>query len=117
VIGFALASPGEAEQFLLRVGKAAFASDLVQPGRQLSVMRAVQLPPIGVIIAHRNSAAIPTRTSAAVMIVTTNRNARQFFSRSQPGKLHLDEFEIVSNRVQVAAGLSARLARRLAPAR
>ena len=56
MIGFALASPGEAEQFLLRVGKAAFASDLVQPGRQLSVMRAVQLPPIGVIIAHRNSA-------------------------------------------------------------
>jgi hypothetical protein len=51
------------------------------------------------------------------MIVTTNRNARQFFSRSQPGKLHLDEFEIVSNRVQVAAGLSARLARRLAQAR
>jgi hypothetical protein len=67
-------------------------------------MRAVQLPPIPVVH-HRNNASNPARTSATVVNVTSNAVCANFLSCRHSGELALDEFEIVGDRVQVAAGL------------
>ena len=71
MIGSALVPFREREQLLLGIWEATFGSNVAKPDRQLSVMRPVQLPPVP-IVAHRNSASNPTRTSAAVVRVASN---------------------------------------------
>jgi hypothetical protein len=49
VLGAPLVRPGKAQQFALRVGQTALASDLAKPSRQLPVMRAaIPQPPVPV---------------------------------------------------------------------
>ena len=104
VTGSALVSFRERQQLLLGIRKAAFTGDLAKPSRQLSVMRPVQF------------ATSPDRRSSEQRFESDKDErgrgerrkqgrARQRLARRQPRELALYEFEIVGDRVQIAAGL------------